>query len=88
MEQGFYVQVVMILQRESYDKEEKEKNKNITSKDNQQDQDVGSILIMSGQRKISGDVNNISTEKFIRLNFGVRIQKHIKYMEYQLVIKK
>ena len=40
----------------------KRKNKrprNITSKDNQQDQDVGQFLIMSGKKKISGHVNQI-----------------------------
>ena len=48
MEQGLYAQVFMIRQNESDDKRKKEKTKNITSKDNQQDQDGGLILIMSG----------------------------------------
>ena len=47
MEQGLYAQVVMIRRRESDDKNGKENTKNITSKDNQQDQDIGLILIMS-----------------------------------------
>ena len=47
MEPGLHSQVVMIHRRESDDKKEKEKTKNITSNDNQQDQDVGPILIMS-----------------------------------------
>ena len=48
MEQGVYSQVVMILQRKSYDKKKKKRQRNITSKENQKDQDVGLILIMSG----------------------------------------
>ena len=48
MEHGLYAQVVMIHQRESDDKNEKERTNNITSKDIQQYQDVVSILIMSG----------------------------------------
>ena len=40
MEQRLYIQVVVIRQRESYDKNEDEKKRNITSKDNQQDQDI------------------------------------------------
>ena len=47
MEHGFYAQVVVIHRKESDDKMEKERTKNITYKDNQQDQDVGLILIMS-----------------------------------------
>ena len=41
MEIGLYAQVIMIRQMESDDKKEKEKTNNITSNDNQQDQDVG-----------------------------------------------
>ena len=52
MEQGLYAQVVMILRKESENKKEREKTNNTTFKDNQQDQDVGLILIMSGQKKI------------------------------------
>ena len=48
MENGLYEQVVMIRQRESDDKNQKENTKNITCKDNQKYQDVGLILIMSG----------------------------------------
>ena len=62
MEQGLYEQVVMIRQWESNDKNEKK------SEDNQQDQDIGSILIMSGYNKISGHMNQISIENCIKLN--------------------
>ena len=55
--------------------------RNITSKDNQQDQDVGSILIVSGWKKISGHVKQISIKNFIKHNLGLMIQKHIKYLE-------
>ena len=48
MEQGLYAQVDMIRRRESDDKKKKKRHKNITSKDNQQEQNIGSILIMSG----------------------------------------
>ena len=48
MEQGLYAQVVMIRQRESDDKGKNKRPRNITSKGNQQDQDVGLHLIMSG----------------------------------------
>ena len=48
MENGLYAEVVMIRQRESDDKKEIKKTKNITSKGNQKYQDVGLILIMSG----------------------------------------
>ena len=48
LENGLYAQVVMIRTRESDDKKEKDKTKNITSKDNQQEQNIGLILIMSG----------------------------------------
>ena len=47
-ENGLYAQVVMIHRRESDDKKEKEKTNNITSKYNQQEQNVCSVLIMSG----------------------------------------
>ena len=59
MEQGLYAQVVMIRQRESDDKSKNKRPRNITSKENQQDQDVGLHLIMSGQNKTSGHKNNI-----------------------------
>ena len=45
---GFYAQVVMIHRRESNDKKEKDNTKNITYRDNKQQQDVGLILIMIG----------------------------------------
>ena len=47
LENGLYAQVVIMRQRESDDKKEKKTN-NITSKGNQQDQDVGLIMVMSG----------------------------------------
>ena len=48
MEQGLYTQVVMICQKESENKKENENIKNISSKENWLDKDVGLILIMSG----------------------------------------
>ena len=48
LENGLYSQVVMICRRELDDKKEKDKTKNITSKYNQQEQNTGPILIMSG----------------------------------------
>ena len=51
LENGLYTQVVMIRRRELYDKKEKDKTKNITSKDNQQEQNIGLILIMSEWKK-------------------------------------
>ena len=74
--------MVMIRRRESDDKKEKENIKNRTSKDNKQYQDVGSILIMSDQKKMLGHVNHISIENFIKLNSEEIIKKHIKYLEY------
>ena len=38
---GLYAQVVMIRRRESDGKKEKDKTKNITSKENQQEQNIG-----------------------------------------------
>ena len=49
---GLYAQVVMIHRRQPEDKKEKENTKNRTSKDNKQEQNVGTILIMSGLKKI------------------------------------
>ena len=48
MEQGLFVQVVIIGQKYFDNKEEKEKTKNITSEGNPQDQCAGLIFIMSG----------------------------------------
>ena len=48
MEQGLYEKVVMIRRKDSENKKERENTKNITSKDNNQDQYVGLIFIMSG----------------------------------------
>ena len=48
LENGLYAQVVMILRRELDDKKEKIRQKNLTSKDNQKEQNIGLILIMSG----------------------------------------
>ena len=48
LEQGLYTQVIMICRRESDDIKEKYKTKNITSKENQQEQNIGLTLIMSG----------------------------------------
>ena len=59
MEKVLYAQEVVILRKESENKMKKKKPRNINSKDNQQDQDVGLILIMSGPKKISGQVSQI-----------------------------
>ena len=48
LEQGLYVQVVMIRRRDPDDIKEKDKTKYITSKDNKKEQNIGLILIMSG----------------------------------------
>ena len=48
LENGLYAQVVMICRRELDNKKEKDKTKNITSKYNQQEQNTGLILTMSG----------------------------------------
>ena len=48
MENGLYAQVVIIHRRELDDKKGKYKTKNITSRDNHQEQNIGLILIMSG----------------------------------------
>ena len=48
MKQGLHAQVLMTRRKDSENKKEKENIKNITSKGNPQDQDVGSIFIMSG----------------------------------------
>ena len=44
---------------------------NITSKDNNRDQDVGLILIMSGQKKVSEHVNQIYIKKIYQTKFWV-----------------
>ena len=64
MEQGLYEKVVMIRRKDSENKKERENTKNITSKDNNQDQYVGLIFIMSGQKKILGHVNHISIKLY------------------------
>ena len=50
---GLSAQVVMILRRELDDKKKNIRQKNVTSKDNKQEQNIGLILIMSGRKKIS-----------------------------------
>ena len=52
MENGLYAQLVMIRQRDSDNKRGKKRQRHIPSKDNHQDQDVGSILIMIGKKNI------------------------------------
>ena len=78
----------MIRQRESEDKKEKEK----TKKYNFQVQPARSRrwfdLDHEGLEENSGHVNHISKENCIKLNLGVMIQKHFKYLEYQLVMQK
>ena len=68
-------------------KSKSKRPRNITSEDNQQDQDIGSIFIMGGYKKISGHVNQISIKNCIKLNLGVMIQECIKYLEYRLLIQ-
>ena len=46
--QGLYAQLLMIRRRNLDDIKEKYKAKKLTSKDNQQEQNIGLILIMSG----------------------------------------
>ena len=41
MRKGLYAQVVIIRRIKLYDKSKNKRQRNITSKDNQQDQDVG-----------------------------------------------
>ena len=41
LENGLYSQLVIISRRELYDKKKKDKTKNKTSKDNQQEQNIG-----------------------------------------------
>ena len=48
LENGLYAQVVMILRRGLDDKNKKIRQKYITSKENQQEQNIGLILIMIG----------------------------------------
>ena len=47
MENGLYAQVFMIRRRELDSKKEKTRQKYITSKENQQEPNIDSILIMS-----------------------------------------
>ena len=51
MEQGLHEQVVMIREASQKIKRKKKRQINTISKNNQQDQDILSILIMSGQKK-------------------------------------
>ena len=48
LEQGLYAKVVMICRRNFDDIKEKDKTKKLNSTDNQQKQNIGLILIMSG----------------------------------------
>ena len=48
LENGLYEQLVMIHRRESDNKKENDKEKHLTSKENQQELKVSLILIMSG----------------------------------------
>ena len=47
------------------------RQKHLTSKDNQQEQNIGLILIMSGWNKILWHVNHIYIKKYIKLDLGV-----------------
>ena len=88
MEQGLYAQVGMIRRRESYDKKAKEN----TKKYNFQGQSARSRrwfdLDHEWLEKNPGHVNQVSIENCIKLKLGVVIQKHIKYLECQLVMRK
>ena len=64
------------------------RQKNITSKDNQREQSIDLILIMSGWKEISWHVNHISIRNYIKLNLGVIQHRTIKKLEYQLVMQK
>ena len=48
LEHGLYTKVVMILRRELDDIKEKDRIENLIFKDNQQEQNIVLILIMSG----------------------------------------
>ena len=77
-EQGLHAQVVMILQRESDDKNEKEK----TKKYNFQGKSVISRrwfnLDHEWLKENFMTLNQTSIEKCIKLSLGVTIQKHFK----------
>ena len=88
MKQGLYAQVVMIRQKESYNKKLMESTKN---------------YYFQGQSARSGRWFNIDhdwlEETFMTCephffknsllnNLGLMIQKHMKYLEYQLVMQK
>ena len=53
LENGLYAQVTIICIRELHVQKERYITQTINSKDNQQEQNIGWILIMSGGRKIS-----------------------------------
>ena len=87
MEQGLYAKVVMIQRKDSDNKKEGKIPIIITSKGNPQNQYDGLILIMSGQKKNSGHVNQDFIKKPIKkLRGGDKKTK--KYLQYQLVIQK
>ena len=54
----------MICRSNLNDIKEKYKTKKLTSKDNHQEQNIGLILIMSGQKKILWHVNQISIKLY------------------------
>ena len=87
-EQGLYAQVVMIRRRESYDKNEKGNTKkyNFRGKSARSRRwfDLDHEWLEENFRTRGPDFY----ENYIKLNLGVMIQKHIKYLEYQLVMQK
>ena len=64
------------------------KQNNLTSKDNQQEQNVGLILIMRGLKEKFMTREPDFYKNYIKLNLGVTEHTTIKNLEYQLVKQK
>ena len=88
MEQGLYAQVVMIHRSESDDKKEQEN----TKKYNLQGKSARSRCWFDLDHEWSEENFRKCEPDFykncIKINLGVMIQKQIKYLEYQLVMRK
>ena len=80
-------QIIMIHRMDSGDINGKDKKKIYNFLDNQQEQKIGLIYIMSGWKKISWHVNQISIKLF-QTKFGFDNTTNTKYLEYQLVMQK
>ena len=88
LENELYAQVVMILRKQLFDKNEKDK----TKKYNFRGQlartkywlDFDQEWLKENSMKREPDFY----KNYIKLNLGVIIQKSIKYLEYQLVMQK